>query len=311
MDENGKVVVIGAASIDMRGWPEAQPIRGSSVPGEIHTNFGGVARNIAENLSRLEIDTQLITAVGDDSAGEQILAHATAAGIDVSKSLIIESGRSGSYMAILEKGGMLKTAIDDMEILHNITPEYLDQNYQVFENARAVVLDANLTEKTIETIIWMCSEYHVPLVADPTTAVLAEKLRPHLSHFRMIMPNYREAGVLCGMDIDPTDRDTAILAAVKLVSAGVRRAIITLSEFGVVYADSETKGHIPAIKTHVVDQTGASDAQSAAIIFGLLQGIPLDECVRLGVTAATLTLRTRETVRADLTVELLYDELVI
>jgi hypothetical protein len=33
--------------------------------------------------------------------------------------------------------------------------------------------------------------------------------------------------------------------------------------------------------------------------------------VRLGVTAASLTLRTRETVRRDLSVELLYDELVI
>jgi pseudouridine kinase len=50
---------------------------------------------------------------------------------------------------------------------------------------------------------------------------------------------------------------------------------------------------------------------TAAIIFGLLEGIPLDECVRLGVTAATLTLHTRDAVRSDLSVDLLYDELVI
>jgi pseudouridine kinase len=50
---------------------------------------------------------------------------------------------------------------------------------------------------------------------------------------------------------------------------------------------------------------------TAAIIFGLLEGIPLDESVRLGVNAATLTMRSRETVRPDLNVDLLYDEMVI
>ena len=69
--------------------------------------------------------------------------------------------------------------------------------------------------------------------------------------------------------------------------------------------------NIPAIQTPIVDETGAGDALTAGIIFGLLEGIPIDECVRLGVTAASLTLRSNETVRADLSVDLLYDDLVV
>jgi pseudouridine kinase len=50
---------------------------------------------------------------------------------------------------------------------------------------------------------------------------------------------------------------------------------------------------------------------NAAVIYGLLNQIPLDDAVRLGVTAASLTLRHRGTVVHDLSLELLYDQLVI
>ena len=51
------------------------------------------------------------------------------------------------------------------------------------------------------------------------------------------------------------------------------------------------------------------DALSAAVIFALLNEIPLDEAIRLGVSAATLTLRSTGTVSAQLSLERLYDEL--
>jgi pseudouridine kinase len=60
-----------------------------------------------------------------------------------------------------------------------------------------------------------------------------------------------------------------------------------------------------------VNTTGAGDALTAGVIFGLLNGVPLDEALRLGVSAATLTLRSRESVVPELSQELLYDELVI
>jgi pseudouridine kinase len=47
------------------------------------------------------------------------------------------------------------------------------------------------------------------------------------------------------------------------------------------------------------------------VIYALLNQIPLDDAVRLGVTAASLTLRHRGTVVDDLSLEMLYDQLVI
>ena len=127
----------------------------------------------------------------------------------------------------------------------------------------------------------------------------------------MISPNALEAQALCGKSFDASDPDAALVAANQLISLGVQTVFIALAEFGIIYATNETRGHVTALQTPIVDPTGAGDAMTAAIIFGLREEIPLDECVALGVTAAALTLRSSETVRSDLSVDLLYDELIV
>jgi len=125
----------------------------------------------------------------------------------------------------------------------------------------------------------------------------------------MITPNALEAEALCGQPV--RNRDEAIVAAKRLVSLGVEIAIITLADQGLVYATSDESGHIPAVKCEIVDLTGAGDALTATVIFGLLNDFYVDEAVRFGVSAAALTLQCRETVCPDLSLDILYDKLVI
>ena len=83
--------------------------------------------------------------------------------------------------------------------------------------------------------------------------------------------------------------------------------VITLAEHGLYYATREGSGHIPAPRVEVVDATGAGDALIAGMVYGLINGLPVDECMRLGVSAATLTLRSPETVSPELNLERLYE----
>jgi pseudouridine kinase len=136
-------------------------------------------------------------------------------------------------------------------------------------------------------------------------------MKKYLNRLQFIAPNSHEAGVLCEQMFEDHQPQHALDAAKHLVSQGVELALISLAEFGVVYATSETSGHVPAITTKVVDPTGAGDALTATVIYALLNNIPLDDAIRLGVTAASLTLRHRCTVIPDLSLEMLYDQLVI
>jgi pseudouridine kinase len=99
----------------------------------------------------------------------------------------------------------------------------------------------------------------------------------------------------------------AALAAHRLLASGVRLAVITLAEHGLYYAAPGGSGHIPAPRVDVVDATGAGDALTAGVIYGLVNNLPVDECMRLGVSAATLTLLSSETVSPEMSLERVFE----
>jgi pseudouridine kinase len=305
-----KFLIIGAASIDTKG-RASQPLQsGTSTPGAIRISVGGVGRNIAENLARLGERVVLLSAVGDDGSGRRILQQAAECGIDVSHMLVNAEHRTAAYLAVLDETGNLVTSIDDMGISsETLTPSFIYRHRALFRDARMVVLDANLSTATLDTIFRLTHRYQVPVCADPTTATLAPRLCPHLADLVLVTPNGAEAEALCGVRV--ADRASGLDAAQKLVALGVEIAIVTLGATGLVYATSQESGHVPALECDIVDFTGAGDALTAAVVFGLLNDLPIDQAVRLGTSAAALTLQSRETVCPTLSLERLYDQLVI
>ena len=80
--ETGSVLVVGGAVLDTKLRTAAPPVLATSNPGTASWTAGGVGRNIAENLARLGSTTTLVTAVGNDLAGESIVGRTAAAGVD-------------------------------------------------------------------------------------------------------------------------------------------------------------------------------------------------------------------------------------
>lgn len=303
------VLVIGAAGLDLKGYAAGALRLGATNPGQVRRSVGGVARNIAENLARLGQPVFLISAVADDEAGRWVLGRTRGAGVEVSHVAVVPQGRTGTYLAVLDEQGNLVVAVDDMGILETITPRYLQDRRPLFEQAAMVVLDANLSPAALRSAIRLARRCGVPVAADPTSPTLAMRLRPFLPELFLVTPNAAEAEALTGLPA--SNIDEALFAARYLTALGVQVAIITMAEMGLVYAAGDLSGHIPALRTEIVDFTGAGDALTAAVIFALLHEIPVEEAVRLGVAAAALTLRSRETVSPELSLERLYEQLVI
>ena len=306
---DGHVLVIGASGTDVVGRAETSLRTGTSTPGQVRVSHGGVARNVAENLARLGMETILITAVGEDAPGRQLLRQVSQSGVNVEHALAAEGFQSGSYVAVLDEAGNLHLALDDMRVIDAITSQHLRECQPLFQQATAVVLDANLPPKTLNTAVSLAIRAKVPIAADPTSVALAPRLAPHLEKLWLVTPNEAEAEALCPHPVPHADLEIALNAARHLVSEGVDIAIITMAEYGVGYATAEVSGHVPAMPTTIVDPTGAGDALTAAVIFALLNDIPIDEAVRLGVSAAYLTLRTPGSVVPDLSLEVLYNQL--
>ncbi len=301
------VLCIGASSQDIVGRLRYDLSFAASNPAHIRSSFGGAARNVAENLARLGQPATLLTVVGDDSIGDKLLEQAEAAGVDIQYAICTTQRPTSSYLAVVDLKGKLQYALDDMRALAALSPAYLEENAHLFEEAALLFVDTNLSKVTLRKAITLAHRAGIPICADPTSTVLASRLKPHLSRLNLITPNLAEAEILCGCVPFLSGLQRGLESAKSLVSLGVDLAIISMAELGVCYATSEISGQAPALRTHIVDPTGSGDAMTAAVIFALLNGIPVDDAMRLGVAAASLTLRYQGAVAPDLSLEKLYD----
>jgi pseudouridine kinase len=215
---------------------------------------------------------------------------------------------TASYVALYHQDKQVWMAFDDMAVMQEITPGYLHRLRGMIKESDIVCMDANLSPRTLKTLFRLTEQYDVPVCADPTAALLAHRLQPHLSMLTAITPDRDEAEVLLGETLK--DEDAISVGARGLVQAGVELAIITLGAEGLYYATSEESGRLPAFPVDVVDPTGAGDALTAAVAYGLLEDVSPEEAVRLGMSAAAQTIACHDTVCPYINLELLYERLV-
>lgn len=65
------ILVIGGSNIDFSSRSDNPLIRGDSNIGKRTISFGGVGRNVCENLAHLHDSVSFITAIGKDSRGQE------------------------------------------------------------------------------------------------------------------------------------------------------------------------------------------------------------------------------------------------
>ena len=293
------MTVIGGANVDIQGKPAAQLIMQDSNPGFIQTSLGGVGRNIADNIRKFELDTRLITAVGNDKEGAMVKDNARALGIDMELSTTPAEHRTSTYLYVLDEQGELVVAVSDMGIVEQLTPAYFKKLITKIDHSPYTVIDANLPQNTIEYLAENLLKTR--LVLDPVSMTKAVKAKDVLSHFYAIKVNKTEAEALTGLTL--SSPDSIAEAGFQLVAAGVDRVFITLGADGVYYKDDDTGFFRGSIETEVVNATGAGDAFTAAMIYGFTNNLGKEALVDFCIGASTIALGDEKTIASDLSIK--------
>lgn len=276
---NHAAVVIGGVNMDIGGKTLSKPVLADSNPGIIRATPGGVGRNIAHDMRLLGLDVSLIAAMGDDFYASAIEESCNELGIDLSMSRRFPGQRSSTYLYVADETGEMHIGISDMDIVKNISPDFLKERMDAISRFDAVVLDANLERETIAYAAENCSS---PMYADPVSTVKAMKLLPCLSRLRAIKPNALEAEAMTG------ERNMERAADVYL-KAGVERVFISLGSEGMLAADREKRIHLPCFEGPVINTTGAGDSATAAIVWADLNQMSLEDTARAALLAGSLT----------------------
>lgn len=261
------ILCIGSVLWDVIGRSPAAMRLGADVPGRIVRIPGGVALNIAMTLRRFGMRPALLSAVGRDDAGTDLVAACARMGLltdHLYRSLDLPTD---VYMAIEGANGLIAAIADahSLEaagdrILRPLTDGTLGRDDAPW--AGPVALDGNLTETLLAEVAGSPLFAAADLRVAPASPGKAERLLPLLTHPRATLyVNLEEAGLILRAPVPDAPSAAAALrargAARVLVTDGGRTAALA-DPRGVIAADPP-----PVLVTRV---TGAGDTFMAAHI---------------------------------------------
>ncbi len=262
MSKHPDILCIGAVLWDIIGRATAHMRVGSDVPGRITRLPGGVALNIAMALKAYGMSPALLTAIGQDDEGAELVRACTRLGIDTTHVYRSEDLPTDRYMAI-EGGNGLIAAVADAHSLEAAGDKIL----RPLSNALTgwdglIALDGNLTVSLLEQIAHAPQFAHSDLRVAPASPGKAERLTPFLNHPKATLyVNLEEASLLLHRPVDSSAE-----AAEALTQNGLRRAVVT---DGPNPASVSTQGQTITLtppEVLVTRVTGAGDTFMAAHI---------------------------------------------
>ena len=297
--EPSRVICIGGATVDRKyRTREAVQLRTSN-PVTSERSFGGVARNVAENIARLGTKSSLVSILGQDENGQAIRANLMSLDIDTQHVATSRDHATAEYVAVLDPSGDLALGLADMAIFEALTPSFLHRVWPDLSGSW-IFADCNLPSPTLHELIGLARQGSPMLAVDAVSALKVMRLPRDLTGVGLLFLNQDEAQALLGM---PGALPHELAAA--LLERGAARVVLTLGEAGLIAMDSAGRIRGEAIPVQVVDATGAGDALIAGTLVAMLEGRSLVDSVRMGTVAAALTLESPHSVRPDLSPALL------
>lgn len=304
-DNNPYILVLGASIVDIFGFCGRSYAQRDSIPGHIKISFGGVCRNIAENLARVGVNTQFISTLGDDENGKSILEHSRKLGYNMENSLFLEGESTPTYLAILNHQGEMESAVVDMESLNKMDEAFVDGKHEVFENAEYTIVDSD--NPILLEYILKKYQGKSKFILDPVSAKKAKKIRHLVKYFHTIKPNRFETEALCGFKIETND--DLRKAGRFFIEQGVKNVFISLDADGIYYITSEgEEGTLACCEPiDVKNVTGAGDSFVAGIGYGYMNNLNVKDTLKYSVAMSIITITHEETINPKMSHELVED----
>ena len=287
-----KVTVIGPAIIDVLAAGVGTDLfsQKSHRMDDIRLSFGGNALNEAIVLSRLGVDTELVTKIGDDEAGNKVFDFIKNNGIS-SEKVIVEPGlKTGVNVVLINQERERFFLTDPNSSLRKMTAN--DVTGFIDDMADIVCFPCMFTSPLIgipemtELFSKIKNGSGRTLILDMTNAKNNETiddLAEIFSYADYFLPNEEELKSISGGK--STDE-----AARQILSYGTKAVIVKCGGNDTKVYTKDKSFPVSVYKAaDVRDTTGAGDSFGAGFIYGQTCGMSLKESVLFGNAVASCT----------------------
>lgn len=291
------IVVIGAAFVDIKGFPKDMYIPNGRNVGRIEYVHGGVARNVVEDIANVELRPTYLGIVDDTPMGTAVVQKLRNHKVNTDYVLTIPDGM-GTWLAVFDNNGDVAGSISKRPNMLPIVDLLDEKGDEIFATADSAVLEVDLDKEIVKRVIELAKRHGAKLFALVSNMSIAVQRRDFLQKFDCFICNQGEAGMFFADGFEG-DTPEALADALreKIVNANIPAMVVTLGEHGAVYADMQgNAGVCPARSVHVKDTTGAGDAFCAGVAIGMTYGKGLSQAVEIGTALAASVITSSENV---------------
>jgi sugar/nucleoside kinase (ribokinase family) len=235
---------------------------------------GGSACNTMVGIGNLGGKARMIGRLGKDDLGQTFLAGLKKAGVD---HRIRTSDLSTGRVLSVVTPDTQRTMFTFLGASTQLGPE--DVSLADFSDAGLVYLEGYLlfNRPLVERILDVAKQARAKVVLDLGSYQVVEVCRDFLDkvlpQVDIVLANEDEAKAYTGM---------AESESLEILAGKVHTAAVKLGKHGVMLAQGDARHKVEAHLVKAIDTTGAGDLWASGFVYGLTQGLGLDDAARLG-----------------------------
>ncbi|XP_051139877.1 uncharacterized protein LOC127257476 [Andrographis paniculata] len=254
---------------------------------------GSVANTVRGLAAGYGISCGIIGACGDDDQGALFIDNMSFHNVDLSR-LRLKRGPTGQCVCMVDELGnrtMRPCLSNAVKVQANdLTPEdfkgskwlvlrYAIFNIDVIQAAIRIAKQEGLSVSLDLASFEMVRKYKLPLLQ------LLES-----GSVDLCFANEDEAAELLRGEEAGADPE---LSAIEFLSKYCKWAVVTLGAKGCIAKHGKEVVRVPAIgESKAVDATGAGDLFASGFLYGLVKGLPLEECCKIGSCSGGSVIRS-------------------
>lgn len=268
------VNVIGAATIDIliSNVDKDRFFSGKYKVNSIKNSFGGDALNEVSILNKYNVDTKLISIVGNDQNGYLIKKYLDDHNIKYQNNLIKDNIETSVSLVLIEEDGNRSFVgnINGSVRLLDIDDIHIDEDAKIVGLA-SMFISQNLTNEKLEILFKSLKDKNITTYVDFSNPKNNESINDlsFLKYIDYMFINRHEASLICN--------NNDLLECEKILkSSGCKKVIIKCDKDGYLY-DSELNN---PIGDSCIDSTGAGDSFVAGFVYGLVNNQDVQNCLK-------------------------------
>ncbi|GAA0141090.1 carbohydrate kinase [Lithospermum erythrorhizon] len=252
---------------------------------------GSIANTIRGLAAGFGITTGMIGACGNDEQGSLFMSNMTSNKVNLSR-LRLKNGSTAQCVCMVDESGN-RTMRPCLSSAVKVQAEDLTRGD--FKGSKWLMLRyAILNVEVINEAVRIAKEEGLLVSLDLASFEMVRK-------FRLPLLQLLESGNidLCFANEDEAqellrgEQDANPEAALDFLAKHCQWAVVTLGANGCIAKHGKKVVRVPAIgKTMAVDATGAGDLFACGFLYGLIKGLPLDECCKVGSCSGGSVIRS-------------------